>query len=217
MPENEGISGVSIAAIFVGGILLWSGIKGYRLSYVTQDLISGKNPQSDPRVQSSQLSVSPGGLATSLFGGLLQTLLGALNPFHLLSAGGGTTGTKGGPGGPASATVSGGFAASVLKTAGFPVTAANVASVEAWVRREGGGGVNNPLNTTLRMPGSSSFNSVGVQNYGSLSTGILATARTLLGGGYSDLIAAFKSGNGLCGRSFGGLSTWSGGGYSSVC
>lgn len=81
MAETKGgVSGVAIAAAFAGGIFLWSGIKGYRVSYLVQDLLSGKDPQKDPRVSASQLSVTPGGL----FGGVL----GSLNPFHLLSSAG---------------------------------------------------------------------------------------------------------------------------------
>jgi hypothetical protein len=80
------------------------------------------------------------------------------------------------------------------------------------------------LNTTYGSPQSritgvpgTVFNSVGVMNYPTIAWGVLASARTLVGGGYSDIVAALRSGNGLCGRSFAGLSTWSGGTYSQVC
>lgn len=108
------------------------------------------------------------------------------------------------------------FATGVLNGIGAPVTAANIRSIEAWAVREGGGGTNNPLNTTQQMPGSTNFNSVGVQNYSSWTQGVNATVDTLENGNYADLVAAFKSGKGLLGRSFSGLSTWSGGGYNSV-
>jgi hypothetical protein len=205
---SQGVSGVAIAAAFAGGILVWSAVKGYRVSYVVQDVLSGKDPAHDPRVASSALTVTPGGIFGGLLGGLVGNLLGSSGSgsnIQLLSQGG------------SSGRFGSAFAKSVLATIHAPATPANVASIEAWARREGGGGTNNPLNTTLSMPGATDFNSVGVKNYSSMGVGILATAQTLLGGGYSDIVAALRSGNGLCGRSFSGLSTWSGGGYSSVC
>jgi len=205
MPDSKGIPATAIAIIFAGGIFLWSGLKGWKLTLVTQDLISGKNPQNDPRVSQSALTVSPGGLFGGIIGNLLSSTSSTGGSANL-SLQSGSTGRFGSA-----------FAKSLLATIGAPQTSANIASIEAWARREGGGGANNPLNTTLGMPGATDFNSVGVKNYASMSVGIIATARTLLGGNYSDVVAALKSGGGLCGRSFGGLSTWSGGGYSSVC
>ena len=61
----EGISGAGVAALAVGGILAWSGIKGYSISTTTKDILSGK----DPRTQTATQTVSPGGLISSLFGG----------------------------------------------------------------------------------------------------------------------------------------------------
>lgn len=205
MAESKGIPATAIAIIFAGGIFLWSGLKGWKLSLVTQDLISGKNPQNDPRVAQSALTVSPGGLFGGIIGNLLSSTssAGGSSNLSLQSGSAGRFGSA--------------FAKSLLATINAPQTPANIASIEAWARREGGGGSNNPLNTTLGMPGASDFNSVGVKNYSNMSVGIVATARTLLGGNYADVVAALKSGNGLCGRSFSGLSTWSGGGYSSVC
>lgn len=211
MPDQatkSGISGVAVAAAFAGGLLVWSGIKGWKLSYVTQDILSGKDPKNDPRIPKTALTVTPGGI----FGGLLSNLTGNL----LGSSGGGGNISLLSQSGSAGRFGSA-FAKSVLATIHAPITAANVASIEAWARREGGGGSNNPLNTTLVVGSNNPFNSVGVQNYPSMSVGVLGTARTLLGGNYSDIVAALRSGNGLCGRSFAGLSTWSGGGYSSVC
>jgi hypothetical protein len=109
------------------------------------------------------------------------------------------------------------FAAAVLSGIGAPATGANVRSIESWIGREGGGGANNPLNTTYPLGGATSFNSVGVKNYPSAQDGIQATVDTLNGGGYQDIILLLRSGNGLCGHTLAGLSTWSGGGYSSVC
>jgi hypothetical protein len=89
----QGISGAAVAAVFVGGILAWSGLRGYKVSYLTQDLLSGKNPQQDSRIAKSQLGVTPGGL----FGGVL----GSINPFSLLSQTGTVTATGGGVSGTA--------------------------------------------------------------------------------------------------------------------
>lgn len=138
---------------------------------------------------------------------------------HPLDVSGSVSANIGGNGGGTPGNVKPGtrnFAVAVLKGLGDPVTTANVRSIEAWVAREGGGGKNNPLNTTQKMPGSTTFNSVGVQNYSSPSQGVAATVETLRNGNYPDLLAAFKSGKGLLGRIFSGLATWSGNGYNSV-
>ena len=202
--DSGGISGIGIAAVFAGGVLLWSGIKGYSVSGVFRALIAGKDPSKLP--QATPVTV----------GGLLS----AINPINLLSSGGSSPGTVmvgQGTGAGWTSHDRSVFAHSLLATIGAPQTSANVNSILAWINHEGGGGTNNPLNTTLAMGDSTSFNSVGVQNFSSLTIGVAANARTLLGGGYSDILSALRSGNGLCGRSFSGLSTWSGGGYSSVC
>jgi hypothetical protein len=113
------------------------------------------------------------------------------------------------------------WASSILAALGAPQTAANVSSLTGWFAREGGGGANNPLNTTLPTAGSTgSINSAGVQSYGTPAEGITATVDTLEGSGYSAIVSALKSGQGLIGSTSAAvsqeLSTWSGGGYSSV-
>src|SRR5215831_12308909 len=185
---SSGISGIGIAAVFAGGILVWSGIKGTSVSGVFRDLIAGKDPSKLP--QTTPVTIAG--------------LVGVFNPLHLLSSSSGSSSS-----GKTTVIGSGqgeAFARSVLATLGAPQTAANIRSVMAWVQREGGGGSNNPLNTTLPMPGATDFNSVGVKNYSSIGVGIAATVKTLLGGNYSDIVAALKSGQGLCGRSYAGLS-----------
>jgi len=215
--DSGGISGIGVAAVFAGGILLWSGVKGYSVSGVFRDLIAGKDP--------SQLKQTTPVTAAGIFGSLLS----GINPVNLLSAqSGGSVGSatmvgqSSGSGWTSQDRMT--FARSLLATIGAPQTSANINSILGWINHEGGGGTNNPLNTTYGSPGSNTprmpgtvFNSAGVMNYPSLSVGVLANARTLLGGGYSDIVAALRSGQGLCGRSFASLSTWSGGGYSSVC
>jgi len=83
--NESGVSGIGIAAVFAGGILLWSGVKGTAVSGVFRDLISGK----DPSKLAQTNPVTTGGL----FGGLV----GAFNPTKLLSnvtpTGGGVSGT----------------------------------------------------------------------------------------------------------------------------
>lgn len=114
------------------------------------------------------------------------------------------------------------FATELLQRLGAPVTDANVTFIEKWISREGGGGDNNPLNTTQQMSGSTVLagNSAGVQNYGDLDTGLQATVKTLNNGYYGDILSALKSGDALAadreGKLQHGLSTWSGGAYGSV-
>lgn len=72
------------------------------------------------------------------------------------------------------------FARSLLKEVGVRwVTKPRLYALVAWMQAEGNGGANNPLNTTEKMPLSTTFNSVGVQNYSSFSEGVMATAKTL--------------------------------------
>lgn len=51
----------------------------------------------------------------------------------------------------------------------------------------------NPLNTELFMPGSTRFNSAGVQNYTSFNAGVLATTLTLEDGFFADLDAVLAN------------------------
>jgi hypothetical protein len=68
--QPGGISGVGIAAVFAGGILVWSGVKGFSVSGVFRDLISGKQP--------AKLQQTTPVTAGGLFSGL--------NPINLLSS-----------------------------------------------------------------------------------------------------------------------------------
>jgi hypothetical protein len=112
------------------------------------------------------------------------------------------------------------FMSAVFAGLGAPVTAANVGSAEAWVRHETPWppvAANNPLDTTEPAPGASVFNGAGVRSYPSAAEGVQATVATLLGG-YPLIVAALRSGAGICGSSFTGeLLTWSGNGYGEVC
>ena len=87
------------------------------------------------------------------------------------------------------------FAKALLTKAGITISDSNVSALTTWMHWEGGTANNpfNPLNTTLPMPGSSNFNSVGVQSYGSLDQGVQATLDTLTGNqadarGYTNIL-----------------------------
>lgn len=116
------------------------------------------------------------------------------------------------------------WAIAQLKSLGDPVTASNIEFLEGWQKQEGGNWNNtatyNPLNTTQPEPGATAMNSVGVKAYTSWTEGIQATDAALNNGLYSDILAALKSGNAASAGSSGslasGLSTWSGGGYTTV-
>lgn len=86
------------------------------------------------------------------------------------------------------------FAEAVLSSLGLPQTSSNVQALVAWQKKEGGNWQNgarfNPLNTTLRLPGStvmSGGNSAGVQSYTSWDQGVQATAETLRMSNYSGI------------------------------
>jgi hypothetical protein len=63
----------------------------------------------------------------------------------------------------------------------------NRRALQTWIQCEGAGGAYNPLNTTLRKPGSSTLNSAGVQNYTSAEQGLEATFETLRGADYAGI------------------------------
>jgi hypothetical protein len=115
------------------------------------------------------------------------------------------------------------FIRAVLADLGAPVNSANTASLAGWFTREFPAwppyAAENPMSSTQRMPGSTTYNSVGVQNYPTASEGAHATAITLANGYYPRVVAALRSGRGLCGNPSiaGELLTWSGNGYSEVC
>lgn len=147
----------------------------------------------------------------------IQNVIQGKNPNEGQATTGLTSQSGSSGGGSGGVTIVGGsWSKSLLASGGFPQTPANIGSINAWQQREGGGGQNNPLNTTQKMPGSTSFNSVGVQNYPSMQEGVRATLITLHNGRYNDILMRLRSGNGFLGVPLAGLSTWSGGGYSSV-
>lgn len=106
-----------------------------------------------------------------------------------------------------------GWEAAFLQAIGAQPTAANVSFLDAWAQREepystnpNAGYTYNPLNTT--WPGGP------VQNYGSVSEGIAAFAKTLTSNpGYQDLLAALRGGNPSTSTNYNGLGLWSGHSY----
>jgi len=79
----------------------------------------------------------------------------------------------------ASAITRGEFTQQVTKKLGAEVTLHTRRAWAAELQAEGGSAKFNPTNTTLRLPGSTNYNSVGVQNYTSAEQGIEATVKTL--------------------------------------
>jgi cell wall-associated NlpC family hydrolase len=108
------------------------------------------------------------------------------------------------------------FAVAVLKLIHAPTSQANLAFFAAWAHREGTTAGNNPLATSQNMPGSTSFNSVGVQNYPTPAVGAQATFKTLTNGNYNDIVDALRAGTASLTAHYPGLSTWSGGGYDNL-
>lgn len=117
------------------------------------------------------------------------------------------------------------FIAAVLADLGAPDTDADQRSMAGWGAREGCWGcvgTNNQWDSTLPQPGSWNWNTfdgdLHVQGYPTASEGARATALTLQGG-YPLIVAALKSGGGLCGNPNldAEFLTWSGDGYSGVC
>lgn len=193
------VDGVSLGMITAGGLLVYAGVRGLSIPHALQALVQGQSPAGG--VKAAQISGTP--------------------------PDGGNTGGGGGTGSPglvAAAPAPSGseksWIDSFLTAVGAPITQANEDSITAWIAHEGDFATsgNNPLNTT--QPNSDSIgvkNSVGVQIFRTPSGGVNANATALLNGLYGDILLLLRSGSGLCGHTLQGLSTWSGGGYSSVC
>jgi len=180
---------LAFAELLVGGVLIDAGIKGASIG----DVVKGQATVA-PLDPSSAAAASSSAGSTTTAGEQPQG-----------------TALKG-----AEATT---WAHAILAALGAPATQANLNSMIDWFNREGGGGENNPLNTTLQTTGATgSINSAGVKNYDTPADGVAATVKTLAGG-YPAIVAALKAGTGLSNAGSqvsSELSTWSGGGYSSL-
>jgi hypothetical protein len=89
------------------------------------------------------------------------------------------------------------FYKSILTCIGAKPTKSNLLFMYAWRQAEGGKAKNNPFNTSHKMPGSTTYNSHGVQNYKNSEDGIQATCRTLKNGRYDKVVQGFKNDVGL--------------------
>jgi peptidoglycan hydrolase CwlO-like protein len=86
----------------------------------------------------------------------------------------------------------GAWAGLFLRTVSAPECRSNLITMVAWQYSEFTQAEWNPLADTLAMPGSSTFNSVGVQNYVSVDQGLQATRYTLVNGpwlGYGAILS----------------------------
>lgn len=118
---------------------------------------------------------------------------------------------------PLEGAAAGEWAVAICRALNAPVTLNNCYSLAGWFRREGGGGQNNPMNTTLgsQYP---AINSDGVRNFPTPEIGVAETVATLQDG-YSNVVASFRAGTGLGAPNSATaqeLAKWSGGGYTSI-
>jgi len=198
---GQSISGLALAEIAAGLILAWSGIENVSIQSVVKSFVSGKLPAAGPAV----------------------TYATPAQASESSSDGAGGTGNSAPVVAPVNASETAWIVA-LLASIGAPPTKVNINSIAGWIQHEsswnasppdGAQYTNNPLNTTEPGFGGTSINSVGVKRYPTVAQGIGATVAAMENGDYSDILAALRSGKGLTG-SYAGLSTWSGGGYSSI-
>lgn len=108
------------------------------------------------------------------------------------------------------------WAIAILEELGCPRSKVNCYAIAGWIYREGGGGENNPMNTTLAGVGTvGEVNSVGVKDYATPADGVIDTAQTLHG--YPSIVLSLRDDRGLTGPGVSAeLHEWSGGGYSQI-
>jgi hypothetical protein len=199
------VSGLYVGVTAAGAVLVWSGWKGATLAATLKSLLAG-----NLNAAATEGVVDVSAAALGVTAANFNSIPGTEN---------------------SSATVAASASQDQWNTAllaglNAPATSANLESLAQWQAHEEPTSDwdhwNNPMNTTLTEPGSSSQNSVGVQEFTSLSQGLQATIDTLDSGAYSAIILALRSGQGLPdvgppnSQASADLSTWSGGGYSSV-
>lgn len=186
-----------------GAVFIWSGLRGKSVTGVFRTLVGGDNPAKAPNAApitgiTTSSAGTTGTTTTQSGGGIFQTIANSAGEVAFINA--------------------------VLLGIGAPPTPANISSMTDWISHEctfppdgiNDGGKYNPLNTTQVESGSTTYNSVGVQNYTSATQGVKATIQTLLNGRYPDIVSQLRKGVGLKSGASNGLLTWSGGGYSSV-
>lgn len=183
--------GAAIAYSVAGGLILYSGIKGATLADTVKAVFAGNlNVTDTQQISSNQ------------------------------SAGSQSQGSSGSNISVTPSVSQETWIKDLLSAIGAPANSANIASITDWMAHEeppsDWSHWDNPMNTTEPEAGSQSQNSVNVQSYPSLSEGLQATITTLNNGDYGDILMQLRAGNGLKSGAERGLSTWSGGGYSSV-
>jgi hypothetical protein len=89
--KGGGISTIGIAAVFAGGVLLWSGIKGYSVSATFRALIAGKSPAVEPSANPVTASGLFGPLASLL--SPVGSLTGTTTAADVTPVGGGVSGS----------------------------------------------------------------------------------------------------------------------------
>lgn len=192
------LDGLAIGMIGAGAMLAYAGFKGYSIPHALQAFVQGKPPSGPP-----QYPVAGGG-----------------------GAAGSTAASAGGSipvSGPGETT----WITTFLLALGAPPTKANIDSVTAWIAKEdpwdgnppdGALYTHNPLNVEGGwgvIGGVQGAPAVSI--YKDAATGMANTVARLRQPFAADILAALRTGRGLCGQSLAGLSAWSGGGYSSVC
>lgn len=182
-------SGAAIAYATAGGLILYSGIKGATIADTAKAVLAGNlNVTNTEAISSPQNNANVAGAVSDV------TVSPSVSQETWIK--------------------------DLLAALGAPATSANIASITDWMAHEEPSSDwshwNNPMNTTLRLTGSQSENSVGVQSYPSLSEGLQATVSTLNNGNYGDILLQLRAGNGLRSGAEHGLLTWSGQAYSSV-
>lgn len=89
------------------------------------------------------------------------------------------------------------FFKGVLASLGLPVTTDNLRALYSVEQLEGANDRYNPINVIQPEPGSTDFNSVGVQAYDSFDTGVEGTATLLQGSAWNGVRAALAQGNSI--------------------
>jgi hypothetical protein len=158
---------MGVAAAAAGSLLVYSGVRGARVTGTLRSLLSGSPPPGqDP---SLAVGVPSGGAA----------------PGYIPPAG--ASGSKG--------DWAGQLLGALGMPATAANVAAVVAWENAEGGGFGNVAAFNPLNTTQPEPGSHAINGVGVQAYTSWGQGLQATVTTLNNGNYGHILAALRAGN----------------------
>ena len=89
------------------------------------------------------------------------------------------------------------FFTQVLQTLHLPASTANLDAFDAVAQLEGQNDRYNPLNSVTKEPGSTAYNSVGVQRYISFDSGVAATVALLQGAHWTGVRSALAADRGM--------------------